>query len=101
MSKHTNKKTLKLGAYYTVLSVVVIAVVIAVNLLVGELPSTLTKFDASSSQLYTLGEQSESIARNLSDEVNIYLIAQTGYENTQIVDFVSRYTCLLYTSRCV
>lgn len=94
MSKHTNKKTLKLGAYYTVLSVVVIAVVIAVNLLIGELPSTLTKFDTSSSQLYTLGEQSESIARNLSDEVNIYLIAQTGYENTQIVDFVSRYTAL-------
>lgn len=94
MSKHINKKTLKLGAYYTVLSVVVIAVVIAVNLLVGELPSTLTKFDTSSSQLYTLGEQSESIARNLSDEVNIYLIAQTGYESTTIVDFVNRYTAL-------
>ena len=94
MSKHINKKTLKLGAYYTVLSVVVIAVVIAVNLLVGELPSTLTKFDTSSSQLYTLGEQSESIARNLSDEINIYLIAQTGYESTTIVDFVNRYTAL-------
>ena len=68
MSKHTNHKTLKLGAYYAVLSVVVIAVVIAVNLLIGELPSTLTKFDTSGNQIYTLSEQSESIARNLKDE---------------------------------
>ncbi len=94
MSKHTNHKTLKLGAYYAVLSVVVIAVVIAVNLLIGELPSTLTKFDTSGNQIYTLSEQSESIARNLKDEVNIYLIAPTGSENTTIVEFVNRYTAL-------
>ena len=96
MSKHTNHKTLKLGAYYAVLSVVVIAVVIAVNLLIGELPSTLTKFDTSGNQIYTLSEQSESIARNLKD-VNRYTALNSLIKFKQVdpllnPQFVKNYT---------
>ena len=51
-----NRRALKIGSLTVTTTAVVIIIAVLVNLVVAELPSNLTKFDASVSGLYTLSE---------------------------------------------
>lgn len=50
-----NKKYLKIGSFSITMTAVVVAVVIVLNLFIAEVPSTYTKFDLSSTDLYSIG----------------------------------------------
>ncbi|MBQ4291093.1 MAG: GldG family protein [Clostridia bacterium] len=90
-------RTLKMGSYSVFLTLIVIAIVIVVNLLVGELPSTLTKIDASSGQIYTLSETSISFVKGLREEVTLYYVVTGGNEDIGIQEMLQRYEA--YSSR--
>ena len=90
-TKQTNMKTTKMGAYSAFLTLVVIAFVIVVNLMVGELPSTVTKFDTSSLKLYTLTNSTIQIVEGLSEDVTMYYIVQNGTEDVNIEEMLNRY----------
>lgn len=93
--KHgVNKKYLKIGSFSITMTAVVIAVVVLVNLLVGELPSTYTKFDTSSLNLYSIGEETEAIIESVEDDVVFYIVAQRGNENATIQQLLDRYAAL-------
>lgn len=96
-TKQTNLKTTKMGAYSAFLTLVVIAFVIVVNLMVGELPSTVTKFDTSSLKLYTLTNTSVQIVEGLAEDVTMYYIVQNGTEDVNIEEMLNRYSS--YSSR--
>ena len=96
-TKQTNLKTTKMGAYSAFLTLVVIAFVIVVNLMVGELPTTVTKFDTSSLKLYTLTNSTIEILEGLSEDVTMYYIVQNGTEDVNIEEMLNRYTS--YSSR--
>ena len=53
-----NKKTLHRGTYAAVLTVVVLAMVILINLVIQALPSKWTEYDISTSSLFTLSDTS-------------------------------------------
>lgn len=90
-TKATNVKSTKLGSYSAFLTLVVIAFVVVVNLIVGELPTTLTKLDTSSLQLYTLSGVTTSMLENLNEDVTMYYIAQNGTEDANIEEMLGRY----------
>ena len=87
-------RAFKSGGYSTLISLLVIAVLVAVNLIVGEIPETYTKLDTTNTRLYSLSEQSKKIAKSIDKEVTIYLIAETGKENSALISFLERYAAL-------
>ena len=91
-TKQTNLKTTKMGAYSAFLTLVVVAFVIVVNLMVGELPSTVTKFDTSSLKLYTLTNTTVGIVEGLAEDVTMYYIVQNGTEDVNIEEMLNRYS---------
>ena len=96
-TKQTNLKITKMGTYSAFLTLVVIAFVIVVNLMVGELPSTVTKFDTSSLKLYTLTDSTVQIVEGLAEDVTMYYIVQNGTEDVNIEEMLNRYSS--YSSR--
>ena len=64
----------KSGGYAVLLSIIVVLVVVAVNLFVGQLPSTATKIDTTSQKLFTFSEQTEQLLdryKALSDKITV------------------------------
>ncbi len=86
-----NKKMLKHGSYSIAMTAVVIAIVVILNLVIQELPSKYREFDLSSQKLYTIGEQTEKILKNLKKDVNLYYIAQDGTESSDIEKLLEKY----------
>lgn len=90
MSK-INKKTLKNGSYSVLSTIVVIAVLILVNLIVGELPEKYTQIDLSDTQLYTITDETEEYINNLEQDVTLYYIVQNGNEDSRISKLLDKY----------
>lgn len=84
-------RTARVGGYSFVLSLVVLAILIAVNVLAGQLPSRWTQFDISAAQLYSLTADTKVVVTNLDQDVTIYWISQAGKEDTVIQKLLDRY----------
>lgn len=89
-----NRKYLKIGSFSMAMALIVIAVVIAVNLFVGELPTTLTKYDMSALDLFSITEETEQILAGVDTDVTFYILTQRGYEDANIAELLGRYTAL-------
>lgn len=86
-----NKKLLKHGTYSMAVTAVVIAIVVVLNLVVQEIPSKYREIDLSSQKLYTIGEQTEKILKNLKKDVTLYYIAQDSTESSDIKNLLEKY----------
>ncbi|WP_300282754.1 GldG family protein [uncultured Subdoligranulum sp.] len=84
-------RTAKVGGYSFVLSLVVLAILIAVNVLASKLPTSWTQFDISAGQLYSLTSDTKVVVTNLQQDVTIYWISQAGKEDTVIQKLLDRY----------
>lgn len=84
-------RTARVGGYSFVLSLVVLAILIAVNVLAGQLPSSWTQFDISAAQLYSLTADTKAVVTNLDQDVTIYWISQAGKEDTVIQKLLDHY----------
>lgn len=87
-------KSWRYGSYSVGLSLLAILIVVIVNLVINALPATMTKIDASSTQIYNLSDQTKEILAGLEDDINIYLIVEAGSENRTVVELIRRYTNL-------
>lgn len=87
-------KTFRLGGYSTLLTVIVIAVAVVINLIVSALPTTYTRLDLSDKKLFTISEQTKDILKNLDEKITIYLIAEKGNEDATITELLDRYKSL-------
>ncbi|MDD3279761.1 MAG: GldG family protein [Lachnospiraceae bacterium] len=90
-TEEENKKHLKQGSYSSILTVIVIAVVIAVNLVVGQIPSSATQIDLSSEKLYTLSDDGKKAVKSLDKDVTLYLIAASGSEDDNIQKLLNNF----------
>lgn len=84
-------RTAKVGGYSFVLSLVVLAILIAVNVLASKLPTSWTQFDISAAQLYSLTSDTKVVVTNLQQDVTIYWISQAGKEDAVIQKLLDRY----------
>lgn len=89
-----NTRTAKVGGYSFIITVVVLAILILINVAVSKLPSTWTQFDISAAQLYSVTSSTKAVAQNLTDEVTIYWITQEGEEDTVIEKLLNVYDAL-------
>lgn len=82
-------KKLRYGGYATLVTAIVIGVVLAVNVLVDQIPA---KIDMTQRGFYSLSDQSRKILQGLNADVKIYEFAQTGRENKMLQELVVKYT---------
>ena len=80
-----------MGGYSFVMSLVVLAILIAVNVLASKLPTSWTQFDISAAQLYSLTSDTKVVVTNLQQDVTIYWICQAGKEDTVTEKLLDRY----------
>lgn len=82
------------GSYSVVLTCVVLALLIAVNVLFSVLPANLTRLDISATSLYSVTSQTKSVVNNLEQDVNIYWICQANKEDKVIENLLAKYDAL-------
>lgn len=87
-------RKLRKGGYTAILSVVVIAAVILINLIVGKLPQQVRQFDLSGTQIYTLGDTTKKLLTSLDKDVTVYVVADPSTVDKRITNFLGRYTAL-------
>lgn len=99
MNKNTNKKPLfdrrgKSGTFAVVMSLILLAVLVVVNMIVGSLPSKLTMIDTSGTGKYDISGTSQNFISGIKEKVTVYYICTDGYEDTDLETFVERYTSM-------
>ena len=82
------------GIYAIVLTCIVLALLVVVNLLAGALPANLTKLDISSSKLYSITSNTKAVVNALEQDVTIYWIVQSGKEDDVIDNLLAKYESL-------
>ncbi len=88
------KKLLRSGGYATLISLFAVAAVVVINLIVNSLPSNLTKPDTTSADLYTLGEDTVSLLKEIDTDVKLYHLVQPNDDNlyvTYVSGLLERY----------
>ena len=90
------KKTIafKGGSYAIVMTALVLALLIVVNILAGALPANLTKLDISSSKLYSVTSNTKAVVNALEQDVTIYWVVQSGKEDDVIDNLLAKYDSL-------
>lgn len=89
-----NKIALKGGAYSLVLTGIVLAILIAVNVLASVLPSTWTQLDISSAKLYSITSNTKAVVNALEKDVTIYWVVQSDKEDDIIENLLAKYESL-------
>ena len=87
----TNQLALKGGSYSLIITAVLLAVMIVVNIFASTLPTTLTKFDISASKLYSITSNTKAVVNNLQQDVTIYWVVQQDQEDSIIENLLGKY----------
>lgn len=82
------------GSYSTLLTVIVIAIVIVINMVAGQFPDTWKNIDLSSNHLYEITDQSKALLKSLDKEVEIHILADKDSVDERIKLFIEKYTGL-------
>jgi ABC-type uncharacterized transport system involved in gliding motility auxiliary subunit len=78
----------KYGGYATILTIVVLVILIALNLVAEQLP---VKFDLSENKMFSLSAQTTKIAKKLQQAVTIYALYPTGQSNQSLLEILKKY----------
>lgn len=84
----------KSGSYALAVTAVVLAILIAVNILASVLPTALTKLDISSTKLYSITSSTKVVVNNLEKDVTIYWVVQSDKEDEVIENLLGKYESL-------
>ncbi|MDO5151867.1 MAG: GldG family protein [Eubacteriales bacterium] len=82
------------GSYSLVITVVVLALLIVANIFVCAMPTTLTKYDISSTKLYSITSNTKVVVNALRQDVTIYWVVQSGEEDDVIENLLGKYESL-------
>jgi len=91
MRESLTTRAAKIGGYSFFISLILIAVLVAVNVLGKSLPSRLTEYDISAVQLYSVSSNTKAVAHKLDKDITIYWMVQDGEEDTIITRLLSIY----------
>jgi len=100
MKKYTPKpavrsaQAMKGGSYSLAVTAVVLAILIVINIFANTLPTSLTKFDISSSKLYSITSNTKVVVNNLQQDVTIYWVVQADMEDEIIENLLGKYESL-------
>lgn len=89
-----NQIALKGGVYSLLTTGIVFAILVAVNVFVSVLPTNLTKYDMSSTKLYSITSNTKVVVNALEKDVKIYWITQADEEDAVLENLLSKYESL-------
>ncbi|MGN0422625.1 MAG: GldG family protein [Lachnospiraceae bacterium] len=92
--KHMNRIAFQGGSYSLAITAVVLAILVVLNVLVSAIPSAYTKYDISSTKLYSITSNTKVVVNALKKDVTIYWIVQSGEEDDVIENLLSKYDSL-------
>lgn len=81
-------KRFKYGAFSAVTALIVIAVLIAVNLVADKLNF---QADLTSQEIYTISDKSVEALQNIDKDINLYVMAKTGEEDHTVQEILKEY----------
>ncbi|HZJ57849.1 MAG TPA: GldG family protein [Clostridia bacterium] len=82
-----NKK-FKYGGYATLMTAFVLAILVIINLVVGQIPF---RVDLTENRLFSLSDQTDTILKNLDQKIEIIGLYQTGNEDKVFDEILQRY----------
>lgn len=82
------------GIYSVGLTAVVVAIVVVVNLIFGQLPEKYRNIDVSSSKIYEITDTSRDFLKDLDTEVKFTVLAVKEEADERIRTFLSKYASL-------
>ncbi len=91
INKAFHASSFRYGTFSLIITAVVLAIVIAVNLVVSQLPTEITSIDISDNQLYSIGDTTKEFVSTVTDDVTIYIIATDGSEDETTVQLLEKY----------
>ena len=89
-----NRTAFRGGAYSLALTAVVLAILVAVNVLFSALPTSLTQYDISAAKLYSVTSNTKVVLSALEEDVTIYWIVQADQEDQIIENLLGKYESL-------
>ncbi len=92
--RQENKIALRGGTYSLVITGIVLAILIVVNVFASALPASATRYDISASKLYSITSNTKVVVNALQQDVTIYWIVQSGEEDAVIETLLSKYESL-------
>lgn len=82
------------GSYSLGAIALVVAIVIVVNLIAGQLPETVRSVDLSDNKIYEITDVSRKLIRDLEKSVSIIVLAEKDQVDKRIRNFVEKYAGL-------
>ncbi len=92
--KITDKNAFRGGSYSLIITGVMLAVLVAVNVFASALPVTLTQYDISSTKLYSITSNTKVVVNALEKDVTIYWVVQADQEDAVIENLLNKYDSL-------
>lgn len=84
-------KAFRKGSYSTVIMVVIIAIVIAANVMFSKLPTAARNIDVSSNDLYSIGDTTHSVLDGLKNDVEMIVIKDKESADKRISTLLAKY----------
>ncbi len=84
----------KRGIRVVVISLILLAALIALNIVMAILPKSMTLLDSSANKMYTLDEKTEKYIKSVSSKVVMYFLANPSEEDSQFYTYLSRVASL-------
>ena len=88
-SGSAGKNAVRGGTYSLAVAAVVLAILIAFNVVVSALPAARTQYDMSATKLYSVTSNTKVVVNALEENVTLYWVVQSGEEDA-VVDVYKR-----------
>lgn len=75
MNKLFNDKRFKYGTYSVVVSLVFIAILVVINLIIGQFNKS---FDMTKDEIFSLSDETNTVLDNINSDINVYTLFKTG-----------------------
>ena len=89
--KKAKNNFLRYGGYSALLTLMIIAIAIVVNIIVTDLN---IKVDTTTEKLYSLSTNTEKVTKALTVPINIYVLQETGKEELRLKEIINKYVNL-------
>lgn len=85
-------RSFRVGGYSFVAALIVLALLVAVNMIMDSLPTSATHLDATPSKIYSISDQTKNVLKTLDRDVTFYWICQEGHEDPALETLMGHYT---------
>jgi ABC-2 type transport system permease protein len=93
-TKLKNLSAIRYGGYSVIVTAVVLAVVILLNLGINLLPASMTKLATDGQGLYDISDVSRSLMEKVEDKITIYIVGYEDDIDLMIQEYAERYAGL-------